>query len=113
MGDRANVILKSEKEQVCLYTHWYGHQLPEIVQSALKRSESRWTDFQYLTRIVFCEMIKNDVMGETGFGISQEEHDGEGGRIVTINCDEGTVAIKENDPISISDFVSLTDPSWA
>lgn len=104
MGDRANVVIKSSGQQVCLYTHWTGSELPEIVKEALKRGKNRWDDFQYLTRIIFCEMIKDDVMGETGYGISQEEHDG--GGIVNINCDEGTIAIDSGEPVSFNDYIN-------
>jgi len=112
MGDRANVIVKTNDEQVCLYTHWGGEELPEVVKAGLIRGKSRWNDFQYLTRILFCEMIQSDVMGETGYGISQKEHDGEGGRVITIDCDEGTITIKDFSPIQISAYVNKESVSW-
>ncbi len=104
MGDRANVIFKHNEEQVCLYTHWHGEELPNIVREALSRGKGRWSDFQYLTRIVFCEMIKGDVLGDTGFVITQDEHDG--GRTVFIDCNSATVRLDEGGEISFSDFVA-------
>ena len=77
MGNRANIAIKQpvmsqegEPVFIYLYTHWNGAVLPQILQSALKRGMSRWGDAPYLTRIIFSEMVKDDVMGETGAGIS-------------------------------------------
>ncbi len=70
MGDRANIVFKETGEtDLYLYTHSGGYNLPLIVQHALQRGE-RWSDASYLARIVFCEMIKDDVNGTTGYGIS-------------------------------------------
>jgi hypothetical protein len=77
MGARANVIVKDEQgHKVYLYTHWYGSELPRMVRNALKRGRGRWDDPPYLTRIIFSEMIKDDLMDTTGFGISSVEGDG-------------------------------------
>jgi hypothetical protein len=112
MGDRANVLVKSGKNHVYLYTHWSGYNLPQIVQSAMKRGKNRWDDSQYLTRIIFCEMIKDSVMDETGYGISSEVGDGDN-RIVTVNVDEQMVNLKgykfpgyKGSELSFTDFVS-------
>ncbi len=111
MGDRANVILKSNGEQVCLYTHWYGTELPKTVQTALVRGKSRWEDFQYLSRIVFCEMIQGSVMSETGFGISQTIGDG-ANKVIIIDCDERSLTINNKKPISLEDYVKLESPEF-
>jgi hypothetical protein len=80
MGDRANILIKSVSGgKVCLYTHNFGYSLPETLKSAMIRGKNRWTDEQYLARIIFCEMIQSDVLGETGFGISHHIGDGKGG----------------------------------
>ena len=73
MGDRKNVFVDTDLngKGVYLYTHWGGRKLPEIVQTALKK-KWRWSDPHYLSRIIFCEMVKDDLMNETGFGISSE-----------------------------------------
>ncbi len=83
MGDRANIVLKEgtgeKAEQVCLYTHWNGERLPGILKIALIRGKERWDDFQYLTRIIFCEMLKQDsdgLNGIYGYGITQRPWDG-------------------------------------
>ena len=70
MGVRANVYVKDGDEHgVYLYTHWSGHELPGIVQEALRRGSDRHNDGQYLARIVFQEMLDGDT-GTTGYGIS-------------------------------------------
>lgn len=75
MGNRANIFLAEPSYTaapatgVFLYTHWGGFELPLVLQDALKRSESRWND-SYLGRVIFSEMVKGDVLGTTGYGIS-------------------------------------------
>ena len=77
MGDRANVCCKiaGDKSGVYLYTHLRGSELPVIVKNALIRGKNRWGDDSYLNRIIFSDMIKHDIDGETGFGISVDECD--------------------------------------
>lgn len=81
MGDRANVVVHDgvPSRAVYLYTHWHGSELPQILAKALLRGIDRWTDGQYLARIIFNEMTLGDELGTTGFGISaslcDNEHD--------------------------------------
>ena len=74
MGDRANVLVRESSTDpgVWLYTHWHGHELPQIVQDALASSAGagRFSDTPYLTRIIFEEMLSHTTDKETGFGIS-------------------------------------------
>jgi hypothetical protein len=80
MGDRGNIFVQMSKNNsddgVYLYTHWCGSCVKDIVYHALQRRQ-RWDDPAYLTRILFCEMlrmggnnIQETVMGETGYGIA-------------------------------------------
>lgn len=70
MGDRANIHTHTREDTgIYLYTHWGGFELPGTLKAALKRRQ-RWDDDAYLNRIIFCEMVKNHVGEETGFGIS-------------------------------------------
>lgn len=95
MGDRANVYIKNEGTQgVYLYTHWSGTELPATLQAALKK-RWRWNDYQYLARIIFDEMTKDDHGEETGYGISAVVGDGEG-RVLMLDCDVpgGKVKVK-------------------
>lgn len=90
MGDRAQVLVKDEG--VYLYTHWGGHALQAVVRRALARRE-RWDDPEYLARILFCEMIGDDVDGETGYGIGTNEHCDNEHPVVVVNCADQTVTI--------------------
>jgi len=83
MGDRANVVIIADDEEieanraVFLYGHWSGSELPEDLKRALDRKE-RWDDPQYLSRIIFEEMIPASQRGaETGFGITTTMGDNE------------------------------------
>lgn len=74
MGDRANVVMHYEegKPEIFLYSHWQGPSLAIIVKDAIasKAGRGRWDDPAYLARIIFCKMVgKDEVDGETGFGI--------------------------------------------
>lgn len=90
MGDRGNIEVKDEQGSVFLYSHWGGSELPATLASALDRGIGRWTDQPYLARIIFCEMVRGDVEGETGYGISYAECDPEHPTLV-VDCTERTV----------------------
>lgn len=106
MGDRANVVIKSNEEQVCLYTHWSGYELPETLQSALKRGADRVDDFQYITRVIFNEMTKGREMETTGFGITNKVHDNERD-IIYFDADNQTITIGDNS-YNVKEYVELT-----
>jgi len=106
MGDRANIVVKSGDEQVVLYTHWGGSELPETLRLALERGKDRWDDFQYLTRIIFCQMIPAKYWEDTsGFGITCKIYDNEH-EIITVDADKRTVQIGESEPLSFADYVA-------
>ena len=111
MGDRANVIVQDGDEQVCLYTHWAGTELPQTLRDALERGRERWNDAQYLARIIFCEMVKGCEMETTGFGISQTPGDG-AGRILYVNVDAQTVSVNRDSAISFDDYVKSASIEW-
>lgn len=79
MGDRGNIQVREGPSDngVFFYAHWAGSDLPEIVKAALKRGRGRWGDTPYLARIIFSELIKDSIEGETGYGISTSECDPE------------------------------------
>lgn len=73
IGNRGNIKIG----KIYFYTHWGGSELYDYVRNALDRGRERWTDEPYLARIIFCEMVGDDVKGTTGFGISTEICDNE------------------------------------
>lgn len=105
MGDRGNVQVKENVSDsgVFFYSHWYGSELPQRVATALKRGRSRWGDTAYLARIIFCEIVKDEINGETGYGISTQECDPEYPLIV-VNDGDYTVTIAD-ETLSYKEFV--------
>lgn len=107
----ANVVIKGGDEQVCLYTHWRGYELPATLQESLKRAKDRIDDFQYLTRIIFCDMVRGHEKELTGFGITQKVHDGETA-VITIDMGEHTVQVNDNVPVNINVFIASPKVGW-
>ena len=109
MGDRGQV--KIVDTGIYLYTHWDAAELPWIVQKALARKK-RWRDPCYLARIIFCEMIKDDLDGGTGYGICSEKH-GDVWRVVEVNCSQGIVRVIDLGEVilemSFEQFIRMTE----
>lgn len=69
---------KSDKPEqqgsVFIYSHWGGGDdinnspLAQQIRSALERRE-RWGDESYLARILFSEIIKDDIESDAGYGL--------------------------------------------
>lgn len=97
MGARGNIISKDNNEQVVMYSHWMGSEIPSIIKTVLSRKE-RWNDYQYLNRMLFEEMIKNDIGSSTGFGISNQRYDGGADYVV----DVGNQSVITDEGISYS-----------
>jgi hypothetical protein len=93
MGDRAQVKVVTNYGDVYLYTHWYGHKLKKTVAKALDRGRDRWNDPEYLTRIIFSEMIKGHEKENTGFGIGVKQHS-DIRKLVTVIPKMKTVTVK-------------------
>ena len=79
MGDRGQVKING----VYLYTHWGGSRLIDDVKDAL-RKRWRWSDEEYLARIIFDVMIGGEQGSETGYGIGTEIH-GDIWRLIAIS----------------------------
>ena len=69
---RGNIYVKFGNGGLYLYTHKEGVRLPKILKRALVRGRSRWGDTQSLTHVIYSEMVQNDVLKSTAFGISTQ-----------------------------------------
>lgn len=79
MGDRGNVaIVQNKSDQVWLYSHWGGSELPDRVREGLKAGTGRFNDDSYLTKIIIGHCVPADNwQEETGYGISCRLQDNE------------------------------------
>ncbi len=113
MGDRAQIAVRHGKKLVWLYTHWGGSEIYANLAAALKRGRSRWDDEEYLTRIIFSEMVKDGWEACTGFGIGVGMHgdieyhvpivDGEEQMITWRKCKYCSLPLPE--PVSFETFI--------
>jgi hypothetical protein len=100
MGDRGSIFFVDRLEGgalegIYMYTHWSGSTLPLIVRDALERGRGRWGDPQYLARVVFCELVKDSVLDETGYGLSTRLGDNEH---VIVRVDDLTSRVSFHEP---------------
>jgi hypothetical protein len=61
---------------VFMYQHYDGYNLFEDVCKSVLRAQKagRMNDPEYMARMIFCDMVKDDVEGSTGFGLGPEVH---------------------------------------
>jgi hypothetical protein len=113
MGDRGQVqIISSEdKPDLFFYTHWGASDLEHVVVNAIVRGASRVSDEEYFNRIIFSEMIKDDVLSETGYGIGFDVH-GDIWKLVVINYKDQTVGIKEESYPMSEDGFDYANTEW-
>lgn len=67
---------KTNVDDTWFYTHWSGSEIKQVVQKTLAKQE-RHDDGPYLSRMMFCEMVKGNEGHSTGFGISTQRVDNE------------------------------------
>lgn len=76
MGARSNIaIIQGDGTRVWLYGHWMGDQSLTHAVAGLRSGRS--DDDAYLARVIFSSMVKDDIDGETGFGITTSITDNE------------------------------------
>ena len=76
-----------QNDDIYLYSHWDSN-LGTVLAQALIRGKDRWNDSSYLARIIFSEMIKEDIEGNTGYGIAPYQM---GDTVLTVNLVQMTV----------------------
>lgn len=108
MGDRANVhvIDSGSSEGIYLYTHWDGSDLPLIVKGVLAR-RLRWNDSAYLCRMIFSALVRDDIDGECGYGISTFICDYEHPHTI-VNCLDQVIRINGKE-WSFDEFVDASN----
>ena len=97
---------KSEERPVILYTHWGANDMLANLKSVLRRKK-RWRDAPSLSRMIFCQMIRGEERGETGFGI-QTCNIGDAEVEIIVDCNRQEVIVKgwdENDTYTFDDFI--------
>jgi hypothetical protein len=105
MGMRRNIALDYGRERkIYLYTHWGAEGLEDVLRDALLRGRSRWDDPSYLARIIFSEMIQDEVLDTTGYGIAPYVMDDEF-RTIEVDLEKRTVG-----GVPFEQFVSITSP---
>ena len=86
---------KNEEKPVVLYTHWGANNMIFDLIKVLKR-KLRWKSPSYLSRMIFCEMVKGNEIDEYGYGIMTENVcDAE--KEIVVDCNRQEVIIKGTD----------------
>ena len=86
---------KNKEKPVVLYTHWGAGNMLDDLKKVLSRKK-RWSDPPYLSRMIFCEMVKGNEIDEYGYGIMTENVcDAE--KEIVVDCNRQEVIIKGTD----------------
>jgi len=100
---------KSADPIIYLYSQWGGESQKEILVNALQKSESRWTDSDYATRICISQIVGNSWNDTLGHGISVNtfcapDYD----TIQVVEWHKGKVSIRErSNPENVLEEISL------
>jgi hypothetical protein len=111
MGDRMVIGFqaKSAEPTIYLYAQWGGEAQKEILVNALQKSESRWTDADYATRICISQIVGDSWNDTLGHGISvntfcSPDYD----TIQVVEWHKGKVSIREaSDPENVLEEITL------
>ena len=87
-----NHAASDDEAPVVLYTHWGANDMLANLKSVLRRKKI-WSDAPYLSRMIFCQMIRGEERGETGFGI-QTSNIGDAEQEIIVDCDRQEVIVK-------------------
>tara|TARA_B110000503_G_scaffold102475_1_gene153078 strand:+ start:212 stop:535 length:324 start_codon:yes stop_codon:yes gene_type:complete len=104
MGSRTNFELQDDKGSVWLYSHWGGDDKSADFAKALKHAEPRWGDTPYAIRMVVSHLIKDQIDGDTGYGITSYESGEESYDPLSANFETKTVNY-EQEVFTFEEFV--------
>jgi hypothetical protein len=117
MGSHANVCVVQHPghglpaTKLFLYAAASGSRLPEVLRQALIRGQEHWTNEPYLARIIFSEMIRDQVESPDGFGISVYMIDHEY-PILVVDCLTRTVGLCRPDDVGADRFPPIPYRHW-
>ena len=100
---------KSADPIIYIYSQWGGEAQKEILVNALQKSESRWTDADYATRICISQIVGDSWNDTLGFGISvnnfcSPDYD----TIQVVEWHKGKVSIREtSNPENVLEEITL------
>jgi len=111
MGDRMVIGFQAKPADpiIYIYSQWGGEAQKEILAHALQKAESRWSDFDYATRICISQIVNDGWNDTLGHGISvnhfcSPDYD----TIQVVEWHSGKVSIREtNDPDHVLEEISL------
>jgi len=91
--------------RVYLYTHDYAQNLVSDVHRVLSKNK-RWDDPDYLSRMIFCEMIPAEFwQSDTGFGIGTQMY-ADVNLLITIDTVKKIIKISSYD--NVMDGITMT-----
>ena len=100
---------KSADPIIYIYSQWGGESQKEILVNALQKSESRWTDSDYATRICISQIVGDSLNDTFGHGISvntfcSPDYD----TIQVVEWHKGKVSIREtSNPENVLEEITL------
>ena len=104
MGARTNFELKDSQGSVWLYSHWGGDSKASDLAKALEHAKPRWGDVPYAIRMVISHLISDNLLGDTGYGITSYESGEESYSPLTVFFDSLTVGY-ERELFTFDEFI--------
>lgn len=95
MGDRATFVIEQANDSaIYIYGHWAGEGMLNEFAHAIAHARPRilMQDEVYTARMIFNYLTRDNVMGETGWGLSTYFCDSEHS-VPILNVQEGTVRL--------------------
>lgn len=101
---QGNIIITDSDTVVVLHTDTIGEELEKRLQNAMYKGNGRHRDTPYFTRVVFCEMIKDDVLGLDNFSISASPI-GDSSFDILVDIEGQQVILPNSKPVSFDEYM--------